>query len=205
LLCRFIETSETSIIISLVSISSYAVEITGGFKVGAAKLEGTDKTNSRSASQDETTAFGAVWVETAIPNSPVVVGLEYIPLNNKIDVTNSTTSGTYEVTAKNHATLYLQATTEVAGNTVFGKVGYVYVDLGNAKSTTQTLTSSDSSAEGYTVGLGVQKDISSGQVDFVRFGIDYIDYGSVEAKSASTTYKGDADAYTAYVSFGKKF
>jgi hypothetical protein len=201
----FKKTILTSIIISLVSISSYAVEITGGFKVGAAKLEGTDKTNSRSRSQDETTAFGAVWVETNIPNSPVVVGLEYIPLNNSIDVKNTTTNGTYEVKAKNHTTLYLQGSTEVAGNTVFGKLGYVYVGLGDAKSTTQTITSSDSSAEGYTVGLGVQKDISGGQVDFVRFGIDYIDYGSVEAKSSTTNYKAEANAITAYVSFGKKF
>ena len=42
-------------------------------------------------------------------------------------------------------------------------------------------------------------------VDFLRVGLDYIDYNTVEAKTSSNTYKADATSTGIYLAVGKKF
>lgn len=193
----------------LSSSLSFSAEFSGGVKIGYGQLNGTDKTNSRSSGEkDVSSAFPALFLEAGLPiEAPInlSLGIEYIPLETTVDIANTTSGGDYEATLKNHLTLYLQGSKEINGETVFGKIGYVNVDISNAKSSTQTITSADSSASGYVIGVGIQKEISSPFSDYVRIGFDYIDYGSVSAKSSSTNYSADADAYALYLSFGKKF
>jgi opacity protein-like surface antigen len=190
------------------SFSATAVEFQGGLKLGHGTLDATETSavNNQKGSDDASSAFGAIFLEAVLDSGlPInlVAGIEYIPYEGVIDIA-PTDGGDYEGTLKNHTTLYLQGSKTVGPVDVFGKIGYVTVDISNVKSSTHTLTSTDDSASGYTVGLGVQKNLS-GLIDFVRVGVDYIDYGSVEATASSGTYKADADAIAAYISVGKKF
>jgi hypothetical protein len=195
----------------LLSVSSNSAEFQGGIKLGHGELTATDKSgdinNATAGDQSKSSAYGALFIEGKIDSGlpfNLVAGLEYIPLKAVIDIATDN-GGDYEGTLKNHTTIYLQGSKDVGNDLeVFGKIGYVRVDIEDVTSSTHTLTAVDGNASGHTYGLGVQKNLS-GPIDFIRIGADYIDYGSVSATASTGTYKADADAIAGYISFGKKF
>jgi len=198
--------------LTLFSTQLNSAEFSGGIKVGQGNLEADSKSvrtsNSRttSSSKDADSPFGALFLEATInSNLPfgLAAGIEYIPFKATIDIDSN--SGDFSGEVKDHTTLYLQASKEIqSGMKVLGKVGYSFADIGSVKSSTETLTSQDSSLEGITLGLGVEKDISS-YIDYVRAGIDYTEYDTVKASSSEKNYTADAEATVFYISVGKRF
>ena len=201
---------------SMIASKSYA-EISVGVKGGKADLDASDQTettlnkNSRSASSD----YAALFLEGKLPiDAPVNIslGIEYIPITanlsanatNRSDPTRA--SGDYSMNVSNHTTLYVGVAKEVQnGFSIFGKAGYVRADISDVRTNTSALTSKDDELTGVTYGIGVQKNLDLPLLSFLRLGYDYIEYDTVEAKSATTTYKGDAEAETIYLSLGKTF
>ena len=201
---------------SVFATKSFA-EISVGFKAGSADLDATDTTattlnkKTRSASSE----FAALFIEGKLPiDAPINVslGLEYIPITatlsanatNRSDATRP--SGDYSMDVSNHTTIYASVSKDFEqGFNIFGKVGYVRADISDVRTNTSALTSKDDELTGVTYGIGVQKNLDLPLLSFLRLGYDYIEYDTVEAKSSSTTYKGDAEAETIYLSLGKTF
>lgn len=201
-------------LLTLVFLTTQAssVEFSGGVKIGRGNLDAssvsTRTSNSRvtNSSKDVDGTAGAIFIEAAFDtNLPfgLAAGIEYIPFNASIDIDSN--SGDFTGELNDHTTIYLQASKEVkSGVKALGKIGYSFADIGNVKSSTETLTSKDGNLKGYTLGVGVEKDISS-FIDYVRAGIDYTDYDTVKAASSEKTYSADAEATVFYISVGKKF
>ncbi len=213
-------TSFVSVIVLMLFSAANAAEFSAGIKGGTATLNVEDETSTtlNKKSGDDSSEFGAIFIEGKLPiDSPIglSIGLEYIPLKATLDVDNSANtetwntgggSGDYELTVKDHFTLYLQGSKDVGQVTLLGRVGYVQADISDVKSSTAgTLTSQDDKLQGYTIGLGVQKELVTPVTDYVRLAVDYIDYDSVSASTSSKTYTGSADATTLSLSIGKKF
>lgn len=196
----------------LVTFQVNSAEFSGGVKIGHGTLEADSKSvrtsNSRTtnSSKDADSPFGALFLEASFDNNlpfGLAAGIEYIPFKATIDIDSN--SGDFSGEVKDHTTLYVQASKEIqSGIKLLGKVGYSFADIGSVKSSTETLTSQDSSLDGMTLGIGVEKDISS-FIDYVRAGVDYTEYDTVKASSSEKNYTADAEATVFYISAGKRF
>jgi hypothetical protein len=199
-------------IVSFLMISSSVLfaDTTLGLKVGNGTLNAKDvgTVNNVKGDKSADATFASVFLEKSLDlNVPATIslGVEYIPFTATIDI-DTTNGGDYSGQVKNHTTLYVQAAKEVRdGFKVMANAGYVMAKISGVKSNTLTLTSNDTSLNGFAYGVAIQKDLNTRFTDFVRIGADWIDYDTVEAKTSSDTYKADADANTYYIAIGKKF
>ena len=182
-----------------------------GVKVGEGTLDAEDvgTVNNQKGSQDASATYASIFAEKELPvNLPfsLSAGIEYIPFKATIDI-DTNNAGDYEGDLKNHTTIYLQGSKELPNANVklLGKIGMAYAKISGVKSSTNTISSSDSDVNGFAYGIALQKDLQTNYVDFVRVGADYIDYDTVEAKTSSNTYKADATSKGIYLAVGKKF
>ena len=171
--------------------------------------------------------FASIFVEyakTLDKNLDLIIGLDYVPFKAEIDSksfadsnislsksSESSTPATGTRTAKleleNYATLYLQPTYKVSGETaVFGKVGYIHGDVkisGSNTATGSTINATDT-LNGYVVGLGVQHNINKNV--FVRLEGSYTDHDSVTATdSLGTKFTADSELIAGKLSIGYSF
>lgn len=203
-----------SLVFSIMILSTFAVkaDTVVGVKIGHGTLDAEDvgTVNNQKGSEDASSPYGAIFVEKALPadnlNLPfnLSAGIEYIPFDALIDI-DTNNAGDYEGELSRHTTVYLQGSKEVTEGKILGKIGIVYAKISGVKSSNNTITSSDSDVSGLAVGVAFEKDMNNDYVDFLRVGLDYIDYNTVEAKTSSNTYKADATSTGIYLAVGKKF
>ena len=168
--------------------------------------------------------FGSIFVEyakTMNKDLDLIIGLDYVPFKAEIDSVSRTDSSQEgdangasvtgvrkaKLELENYATLYLQPTFKVGGGTsVYGKVGYIHGDVkisGSNTATSSTINAKDT-LNGYTVGLGVQHNLSKNL--FVRLEGNYTDHDTVKATdSKRTTFTADSEMYAGKIAIGYSF
>ena len=190
----------------LFSTSAYS-DVTMGVKVGNGDLEGTSDaytagTNtyaSTTASKDS--MFGAIFAEIGLGDTPVSLGVEYVPLDADITLDNANSSTSANV--EDYTTAYLLYKHDTGSNAVYGKLGYSQADIGTIKSKS-TVNSQSSELEGYMVGAGIETgELASGFVG--RFEVTYTLIDEVHAtttSNGSSSVKKTADGELVTITFG---
>ena len=200
----------------LFTTSAYSAGMIG-LKVGTGDLEGTQKaytagsTTYAAQTKSEDSEYGAIFAEIEIPNSPVSIGLEYIPFTATVSIDGNSSDSHLELS--DHTTLYLLAAKELAnGASVYGKLGYAMADIGGVKNNydTTVVNSHDDSLEGPMAGIGLETAEFSPAALVARFEATYTEYDEVKVNttsngSASVNKKADANLTTFSISLGKKF
>ena len=104
-----------------------------GVKYGKGDLEGNAKAygqyNAQSASKDSD--FGAIFAEINVMESPISVGIEYVPIDADISLDGHQANVSANVS--DYTTLYALAMKELTNFSVYGKLGYSQADVGKVK------------------------------------------------------------------------
>jgi len=205
-------------IISIV-IASFLFSVTAnaggmvGAKIGFGEIEGTKNSYTAGATayaadtEKATSGYGSIFAEINVMESPVSVGVEYIPFDAVLSIDNSAADSS--VTLSDHTTIYALASKNVAdGVSVFAKLGYSHADIGKASTHhTTTVNSKSGSLEGPMVGAGVQL----GTEGFVaRIEAAFTDYDDVNVNttsngSAAVAKKATVETTTISFSIAKSF
>ena len=116
-----------------------------GIKLGYGQLEATKNaiTNTPAAlteaaeTKDIDHEYGAIFAEVNLGDTPLSLGLEYIPITGTLSVVNGNdTDASLELS--DHTTLYALASKDLSnGASVYGKIGYSMADIGNVKQSTE--------------------------------------------------------------------
>ena len=164
-----------------------------GVKYGTGDLEGnaasyvagSNTYAAESGSKDS--EFGAIFAEVNIKESPISVGLEYVPFDADISLNGKSAEASANVS--DYTTLYALASHELNDISVYAKLGYSMADIGTIKNndaTTTAITAASSSLEGIMYGVGVQsKELPFGLV--ARAEVTYTEFDDI---SVTTTSNG---------------
>jgi len=186
-----------------------------GVKYGNGDLEGNSKSYTagstayaaQSGSKDN--EFGAVFAEVNVKESPISVGLEYVPFDADISL-NGDASGV-SANVSDYTTLYALAMHELNEVSVYAKLGYSMADIGTVKPNDgqTTINSSSDSLEGMMYGVGVQsKELPFGLVaraEYTFTEFDDISVTTTSNGSASVKKTADGDLTTLTISLAKSF
>ena len=187
-----------------------------GVKYGNGDLEGTQNaytagsTTYNAQTQSEDHEFAAVFAEVSIGDSPVSLGVEYIPFTATVTVDGNSSDSHLELSE--HTTIYALLSHGIGEGSVYFKAGYAMADIGNVKANYDgtTINSHDGDLEGPMVGVGVQSG-SLGDVGIVaRAELTFTDYDDVSVTttsngSSSVTKTAEAELTTITVSLAKTF
>ena len=186
-----------------------------GVKYGNGDLEGNAQSYTAGAtsyaaeSGSKDNEFGAIFAEVNLKESPISVGLEYVPFDADISL-NGDASGV-SANVSDYTTLYALAMHELNEVSVYAKLGYSMADIGTVKNGDgqTTINSNSSSLEGIMYGVGVQsKELAMGIVARAEYTFTEFDDISVTTTSnGSTSVKktADGDLTTLTVSLSKSF
>ena len=194
---------------ALLFATSVHSDVTVGLKVGNGDLEGTnDKYTAGTNTYESVTAskdsmFGAIFAEIGLGDTPVSLGVEYVPLdaNITLDNANSSTSANVE----DYTTAYLLYMHDTGEASVYGKLGYSRADIGAIKSpSTSTVNSQSSELDGFMVGVGLETDEMpnglTGRLE-VTF-TDFDDISATTTSNGSTAVKKTGDGELITITFG---
>ena len=187
-----------------------------GVKYGNGDLEGTQNaytagSNTYSAqTQSEDHEFAAIFAEVSIGDSPISVGLEYIPFTATVTVDGNSSDSHLELSE--HTTVYALLSRGLGEGSVYLKAGYAMADIGNvtANYATTTVNSADDSLEGPMLGIGVQSGLLGDAGIVARAELTVTDYDDVSVTttsngSSSVTKTAEAELTTITVSLAKTF
>ena len=186
-----------------------------GVKLGTGDLEGNKKaytagTNSYAAqSGSKDSEFGAIFAELNIKESPISVGLEYVPFD--ADVSLDGKSSGVSANVHDYTTIYALAMRELNDVSVYAKLGYSQADIGtvSVNDTATTYVSQSGDLEGMMVGVGVQsKELPFGLVargEFTYTEFDDISVTTTSNGSASVKKTADGELTTLTLSLAKSF
>jgi hypothetical protein len=123
-----------------------------GVKIGKGDLEGTAKsytaggTTYGAATGSKDNDFGAIFAEYNVMESPISVGLEYVPFD--ADVSLDGKSSGVSANVGDYTTLYALAMQPVNDDvSVYAKIGYSQADIGSIKNTDTLTTINSKSGE----------------------------------------------------------
>ena len=182
-----------------------------GVKYGKGDLEGNAKAygqyNAQSASKDSD--FGAIFAEINIMESPISVGIEYVPIDADISLDGHQANVSANVS--DYTTLYALAMKELTNFSVYGKLGYSQADVGKVKvnDTATTYVSQSGDLEGMMYGLGIQSQelpfgiIARAEYTYTEF--DDISVTTTSNGSASVKKTADGELSTLTFSLAKSF
>ena len=186
-----------------------------GVKIGTGELDGTSKaytavSNTYAAtSGSKDSEFGAIFAEYNVMESPISVGVEYVPFDADISL-NGKQSG-LSANVGDYTTLYALAMKELTQLNVYAKLGYSMADIGSLKesnSTTAVVSQSDS-LEGLMYGVGVQsKELPFGLVaraEYTQTDFDDISITTTSLGSSSVKKTASGELTTLTVSLAKSF
>ena len=186
-----------------------------GVKYGKGDLDGSSKsyvaggTTYAAQSGSKDNEFAAIFAEINVKESPISVGLEYVPFDADISLTGA--SANISANVGNYTTIYALAMHELDELNVYAKLGYSMADIGTVKNGDgqTTINSNSSSLEGIMYGVGVQsKELAMGIVARAEYTFTEFDDISVTTTSnGSTSVKktADGDLTTLTVSLSKSF
>ena len=187
-----------------------------GVKYGEGDLDGASKsyvagsTTVAAQSGSKSNEFAAIFAEYNVMESPVSLGLEYVPFSADISLNGSTANASANVS--DYTTIYALAMAELSNIGVYAKVGYSMADIGTVKpnnSTNTTVNSSSKELEGFMYGVGIQStELDKGVV--VRAEYTYTDFDDISVtttSNGSTSVKKTAsgELSTMTVSIAKSF
>ena len=188
-----------------------------GIKYGTGELEGTKEaytagSNSYSSeTKDVSNEYGEIFAELNIGDTPMSVGVAFIPYTATISVDGNSSDSHLELS--DHTTIYALLSRGVGSGdaSAYFKVGYAMADIGNVKAnyTTTTINSNSSELDGIMLGVGLQSpELALGMVARVETTwIDYDDVSVTTTSNGSTSVKKTADAEltTVTISLAKTF
>jgi opacity protein-like surface antigen len=186
-----------------------------GVKLGQGYLEGnanayTAGSNSYAAeSGTKGSAFGAIFAEISVMESPISAGIEYVPFDADISLNGQ--NNTVSANLSDYTTVYALAAHEISDElSVYAKIGYSMAEIGAVKpnDAATTVNSQSDSLEGMVYGFGFQSELPMGIVaraeytytDFDEISVTTTSHGSSAAKK---TADGNLNAVT--LSFAKSF
>ena len=123
-------------ILFTISTSAFAGGMIG-VKYGNGDLEGNAKsytagsTTYAAESGSKDNEFGAIFAEINIKESPISVGLEYVPFDADISLNGK--SANVSANVGDYTTLYALAMKELDSVSVYAKLGYSMADIGTVK------------------------------------------------------------------------
>ena len=190
----------------LFSTSAYS-DVMVGVKIGNGDLEGTNDsytagTNtyaSTTASKDS--MYGAIFAEIGLGDTPLSLGVEYVPLDADITLDNANSSTSANV--EDYITAYLLFMHNTGDANIYAKAGYSQADIGTIKSKSTVVSQSDS-LEGFMVGAGIQTDeLPNGLLGRVELTFtDFDDVTATTTSNGSTAVKKTADGELITITFG---
>ena len=192
-----------------------------GIKYGTGTLEATKDaiTNTPAAlteaseTNDIDHEYGAIFAEINLGESPVSVGLEFIPIDGTISVSNKDHTDA-SLVLSDHTTLYALASYPLPnGASVYGKIGYSMADISNVKQSngTTTVNSHTGDLDGYMGGIGIQSAEFSNIGLVARLEATYTEYDNVSANTTDadglveTKTASDINLTTFTISLAKTF
>ena len=186
-----------------------------GVKYGNGDLEGNAKsyvaggTTYAAESGSKDNDFGAIFAEANIKESPISVGLEYVPLDADVSL-NGKNSGV-SANVADYTTIYALAMQELTNVSVYAKLGYSMADIGTVKPNDgqTTINSNSDSLEGMMYGVGLQsKELPFGLVaraEYTFTEFDDISVTTTSNGSAAVKKTADGDLTTLTISLAKSF
>ena len=201
-------------ILFTISTSAFAGGMIG-VKYGNGDLEGNAKsytagsTSYAAESGSKDNEFGAIFAEVNIKESPISVGLEYVPFDADISL-NGKASGV-SANVSDYTTLYALAMHELNEVSVYAKLGYSMADIGTVKPNdgATTINSNSDSLEGMMYGAGIQsKELPFGLVaraEYTFTEFDDISVTTTSNGSAAVKKTADGDLTTLTISLAKSF
>ena len=201
-------------ILFTVSTSAFAGGMIG-VKYGNGDLEGNAKsytagsTTYAAESGSKDNEFGAIFAEINIKESPISVGLEYVPFDADISLNGDNANVSANVS--DYTTIYALAMHELSNFSVYAKLGYSQADIGTIKNddTTTTVNSKSGELEGMMYGAGIQsKELPFGLVaraEYTFTEFDDISVTTTSNGSAAVKKTADGDLTTLTISLAKSF
>tara|TARA_B110000027_G_C15999023_1_gene246599 strand:+ start:147 stop:779 length:633 start_codon:yes stop_codon:yes gene_type:complete len=185
-----------------------------GVKYGNGDLEGNAKsyvsgTNTYAAQNgSKDNQFGAIFAEINVKESPVSIGLEYVPFDADISLDGDASGASANV--GDYTTIYALAMKEINEVSLYAKLGYSMADIGTVKANDgqTTINSNSDSLEGIMMGLGIQSKSVNGIVaraEYTYTEFDEIQVTTTSNGSASVSKKADGELTTLTVSIAKSF
>ena len=178
-----------------------------GVKVGNGDLEGTNDsytagTNtyaSTTASKDS--MYGAIFAEVGLGDTPLSLGVEYVPLDADITLDNANSSTSANVS--DYITAYLLFMHDTGNANVYAKAGYSQADVGSIKSKSTVVSQSDS-LEGMMLGAGIQtQELPNGLLGRVEVTFtDFDDVTATTTSNGSTSVKKTGSGELLTITFG---
>ena len=178
-----------------------------GVKVGNGDLEGTNDsytagTNtyaSTTASKDS--MYGAIFAEIGLGDTPLSLGVEYVPLDADITLDNANSSTSANV--EDYITAYLLFMHNTGNANVYAKAGYSQADIGTIKSKSTVVSQSDS-LEGMMLGAGIQtQELPNGLLGRVEVTFtDFDDVTATTTSNGSTSVKKTGSGELLTITFG---
>ena len=177
----------------------------------------TDRTIKSSTEGDDAEGafiLGSVFAEIQVSDSPLSVGVAYVPHSSDSEEAenkqNMGTSFTAEATNKVKVSFEDLVTVYALANlneNVYLKAGYMQVDLITEENLGTGGAYGNDTLEGYTIGLGYNMDLADGM--FVRGEAAYMEIDGTTLTNANDSTKSvSADGITGYgaaISVGKSF
>ena len=195
--------------------SAFAVGGMVGVKLGQGYLEGnansyTSGTNAYPAeSGTKGSPFGAIFAEVNIQESPVSVGIEYVPFDADISLNGQ--QNTVSANVDHYTTVYLLAMHELAGFNVYAKLGYSQANIATVipNDAATTVNSQSDSLEGIMGGFGFQsQELPFGLVaraEYTLTQFDQIQITTTSNGSTSVSKSADGDLTAVTLSLAKSF
>ena len=187
-----------------------------GVKLGVGDLEGNKKgytagTNAYGASSGSKDAeFGAIFAEVNVNDSPISVGLEYVPFDADISLNGQ--NNTVHANVDDYTTIYALAMHELDEVNLYAKLGYSMADIGTVtpNDSATTVDSQSSELEGIMYGVGVQSKellpfgiVARAEYTFTEFDDISVTTTSLGSSSVKKTASGDLTTLT--ISLAKSF
>ena len=173
----------------------------------ASYVAGTTTYAAETGSKDS--EFAAIFAEFNVNESPISVGLEYVPFDADISLNGK--SANVSANVDDFTTIYALAMKELDSVSVYAKLGYSMADIGTVQvnDANTTLNSQSDSLEGIMYGVGIQsKELPGGLVARAEYTMTEFDDISVTTTSnGSTSVKktADGDLTTLTISIAKSF
>ena len=185
-----------------------------GLKYGNGDLDGNSKsyvsgtTTYAAQNGSKENQFGAIFAEFNVKESPISIGLEYVPFDADISLDGDASGASANV--GDYTTLYALAMKEINEVSLYAKLGYSMADIGTVKANDgqTTINSNSDSLEGIMMGLGIQSKAVNGIVaraEYTYTEFDEISVNTTSNGSTSVTKKADGELTTLTVSIAKSF
>ena len=188
-----------------------------GIKVGSGDLEGNKKaytagsTDYVAQTASKTADFGAIFAEINLGETPISLGLEYVPFD--ADISLNAMQSSVSANVDDYTTLYLLAMHDLSDFSIYAKAGISSGDIGAIKhgsaDGTTTINSQSDSLDGQMFSVGVQsKELPFGLVGRLEYTLTEFDDISVTTTSngsASVKKTADGELKTITIGLAKTF